>query len=61
MSTWYEDNREIIKKRPYYGRANWELRNMVKALESLPLLNTEEEDKRLEEVREELRLRKLID
>jgi hypothetical protein len=32
-------------------RATWELKNMKKALSSFPILNTEEENKRLEAVK----------
>ena len=36
----------------------WELKNMIKALSMFELLNTEEENKRLEEVKKELIKRK---
>ena len=38
--------------------ATWELKNMYKALNILNLLNTKEENKRLEEVKKELIKRK---
>lgn len=40
------------------GRASWELGNMKKALESLPILNSDEDNERLWRVREELRRRR---
>jgi hypothetical protein len=40
------------------GRATWELGNMKKALESLPILNSDEDNERLWRVREELRRRR---
>ena len=43
-----------LEKRP-----TWELKNMVKALSSLRLLNTEEEEKRLIEAKKILKLRKV--
>ena len=36
----------------------WELKNMVKALSMLELLNTQEENKRLQEAKKELKNRK---
>jgi len=39
-------------------RATWELKNMKKALSSFPILNTEEENKRLEAVKVMLKERK---
>jgi hypothetical protein len=39
-------------------KSTWELKNMYKALNTLNLLNTEEENKRLEEVKKELIKRK---
>ena len=38
-------------------RATWELKNMVKALSMLELLNTEEENKSLQEAKQELKRR----
>jgi len=38
--------------------ADWELKHMIKALSMLTLLNTEEENKRLEEAKKVLRSRK---
>jgi hypothetical protein len=40
------------------NRATWELRNMKKALSSFPILNTEEENERLEAVKIVLKERK---
>ena len=40
------------------NRATWELKNMVKALSMLELLNTEEENKRLQEAKQELKRRR---
>jgi len=57
MSTWYEDNKRILATRPYYGRPSWELKNMVKALSMMAWLNTEEDTRRREEAKEELKLR----
>ena len=39
------------------NRATWELKNMVKALSMLELLNTEEENKSLQEAKQELKRR----
>lgn len=39
------------------NRETWELKNMVKALSMLELLNTEEENKRLQEAKQELKRR----
>jgi hypothetical protein len=39
------------------NRETWELKNMEKALSMLELLNTEEENKRLQEVKQELKRR----
>jgi hypothetical protein len=38
-------------------KATWELRNMIKALSMLELLNTEEENERLEDAKQELKMR----
>jgi hypothetical protein len=38
-------------------KATWELRNMIKALSMLELLNTEEENERLEYAKQELKMR----
>ena len=38
-------------------KATWELRNMIKALSMLELLNTEEENERLEGAKQELKMR----
>ena len=40
------------------NKATWELKQIVKALGTYELLNTEEENKRLDEARKELRFRK---
>lgn len=40
------------------NRADWELKNMRKALSMFPILNTEEENQRLEDVKTILKLRK---
>lgn len=40
------------------NRATWELKNMKKALSSFPILNSEEENKRLEAVKIVLKERK---
>tara|TARA_Y100000114_G_scaffold82624_1_gene76282 strand:- start:525 stop:683 length:159 start_codon:yes stop_codon:yes gene_type:complete len=40
------------------NRATWELKNIVKALSMFELLNTEEENKRLQEAKQELKRRK---
>ena len=42
------------------NRATYELKNMVKALSMLELLNTEEEAQRLEDAKKELKNRGLI-
>ena len=39
------------------NKATYELKNMVKALSMLELLNTEEENQRLEDAKKELRKR----
>ena len=39
------------------NRATWELKNMVKALSMLELLNTEEENKSIQEAKQELKRR----
>ena len=39
------------------NKATWELKQIVKALGTYELLNTEEENKRLDEARKELRFR----
>lgn len=41
-------------------RAGWELQNMKKALTMFPILNTPEENLRLEAVKIQLRLRRLM-
>jgi len=37
--------------------ATWELKNMIKALSMMKLLNTDEENKRLEQAKQELKSR----
>ena len=39
------------------NKATWELKNMVKALSIMSVLNTDEENKRLEEAKQELKRR----
>jgi hypothetical protein len=39
------------------NKATWELKNMVKALSMFELLNTDEENQRLEDAKKELRKR----
>lgn len=43
--------------RPYKNNATWELKNMRRALSSMPLLNTEDDDRRLKAVEDELKER----
>ncbi|KKN19583.1 hypothetical protein LCGC14_0944400 [marine sediment metagenome] len=43
--------------RPYQRKPTWELKNMKRALSSLPLLNTEDDERRLKAVEDELRSR----
>jgi hypothetical protein len=38
--------------------ATWELKNMIKALSMMPILNTAEEDKRLQDAKKELKQRR---
>ena len=38
-------------------KATWELKNMIKALSMMKLLNTDEENKRLEQAKQELKSR----
>jgi|TARA_Y100000015_G_scaffold40159_1_gene44745 hypothetical protein len=38
--------------------ATWELKNMIKALSMMPILNTVEEDKRLQDAKKELKQRR---
>ena len=45
------------KGRPMGCRATWELRNMVRALERLPFLNTSDDITRLKEAKRELKIR----
>ena len=46
-----------MKKTPIKSKATWELKAMINALSMLPTLNTEEENKRLEEAKKELKRR----
>jgi hypothetical protein len=39
------------------NKATWELKNIVKALSMMSVLNTDEENKRLEEAKQELKRR----
>lgn len=41
--------------------ATWDLKNMIKALSMMKLLNTDEENKRLEKAKQELKNRKVND
>tara|TARA_A100001515_G_scaffold138338_1_gene131796 strand:- start:832 stop:966 length:135 start_codon:yes stop_codon:yes gene_type:complete len=38
-------------------KATWELKNMIKALSMMKLLNTDEENKKLEQAKQELKSR----
>lgn len=58
MSTWRQDHAEELKTRPYLGRPSWELQNMKRALSMISFFNTPEENERLKEVTQELKLRK---
>ena len=40
------------------NRATWELKNMIKALSIMEILNTSEENERLRQAKEELKKRK---
>ncbi len=40
--------------------ATWELKNMIRALSMMKLLNTDEENKRLEQAKQELKNRRVI-
>ena len=46
-----------MKHTPIKSNPTWELRAMINDLSMLPLLNTEAENERLEEAKEELRRR----
>ena len=46
-----------MKHTPIKNKPTWELRAMINALSMLPLLNTEAENERLEEAKEELKRR----
>ena len=39
--------------------ATWELKNMIRALNMMKLLNTDEENKRLEQAKQELKNRRV--
>lgn len=58
MSTYHQEMKQKYPDRPYMARPTWELENIKRALSSLTLLNTEEEDKRLVNVAEELKMRR---
>ena len=46
--------------KPTYEKATtWELKNMIKALSMMELLNTDEENKRLKKAKQELKNRKV--
>ena len=40
-------------------KATWELKNIIKALSMMSVLNTDEENKRLEQAKQELKNRKV--
>jgi hypothetical protein len=46
-----------MKNTPIKSKPTWELRVMIRALSMMPSLNTEAENERLEEAKEELRRR----
>ena len=46
-----------MKNTPIKSKATWELKAMINALSMLPALNTEAENERLEEAKEELKRR----
>ena len=46
-----------MKHTPIKDKTTWELKVMINALSMLPLLNTEAENERLEEAKEELKRR----
>ena len=46
-----------MKNTPIKSKPTWELRAMIRALSMMPSLNTEAENERLEEAKEELRRR----
>ena len=48
-----------MKHTPIKSKPTWELRAMINALSMLPLLNTEAENERLEEAKEELKRRQV--
>lgn len=55
----YKVKMSKMKAREILGdRATWELKNMKKALSSFPILNSEEENERLEAVKVMLKERK---
>ena len=55
MSTIQDDARKL--GRPFLARPTWELRNIVRALHTMPWLNTEDDKARLAEAKRELKLR----
>jgi len=55
--TYGQEMREKYPDRPWGTRPSWELQNMKKALSMLTFFNTAEEDQRLVEVTQELKLR----
>ena len=48
----------VTQQQNLTSRATWELERMVKALTSMSVLNTPEENKRLEEAKRELSTRR---
>lgn len=56
--TYAQEMKAKYPNRPWVTRPTWELRNMKLALSMLSWNNTPEEDQRLKEVTEELKLRK---
>jgi len=56
MSTIQDDARRL--GRPMLARATWELKNMVRALSTMSILNSPEDNARLQEAKRELRMRR---
>lgn len=54
MSTYYQETRAKFPNRPYAARSTWELKNIVRALSSFPMLNTYKEERRLTDCKLEL-------
>lgn len=55
--TYAQEMKEKYPNRPWVTRPTLELRNMKKALSMMAVLNTSEENQRLEEVTQELKFR----